>query len=76
MKQGRATTSIAGSTKVEPQSKAVNPEAAAQIGIKQGNHATDCGTVNVKHVPLYEGRGLKAPMVSVTTHKAGSQGKH
>lgn len=65
--QGRAKTSIVGSTKVEPMSKAVNPAYAAELGIHEVNHTS---------VPMYEGRGLEAPMESCTTHKCGSQGKH
>lgn len=67
MKQGRATTSFVGSTKTEPVSNAVNPAAVSEIGIHQ---------VRTNSLPLYEGRGLQAPMVSETTHKSGSQGKH
>ena len=67
MKQGRATTSIVGSTKSEPTSRAVNPAAVAELGIDESR---------IKSMPLYEGRGLQAPMVSETSHKSGSQGKH
>lgn len=67
MKQGRATTSFVGSTKTEPVSHAVNPAAVSEIGIHEVRHTS---------LPLYEGRGLQAPMVSETTHKSGSQGKH
>lgn len=67
MKQGRAQTSIVGSTKTEPVAKAVNPAAVAELGVHE---------VRYTSVPLYEGRGLEAPMVSETTHKCGSQGKH
>ena len=67
MKQGRATTSFVGSTKTEPVSRAVNPETVSEIGIHQVRHTS---------LPLYEGRGLQAPMVSETTHKSGTQGKH
>ena len=69
MKQGRATHSSMASTKVEPVSKAVNPAAVADIGVSQ-HYAKGNGPI-----PLYEGRGLKAPMVGTTTHKAGSQHK-
>lgn len=65
-----------GSTKVEPKPHAVNPEAVSRLGNMQGNHATDVGDMRFKSVPLYEGRGLKAPMANCTSHKAGSQGKH
>lgn len=67
MKQGRATTSIVGSTKSEPISRAVNPAAVAELGIDESR---------IKSMPLYEGRGLQAPMISETSHKSGSQGKH
>lgn len=67
MKQGKASSSGMGSTKTEPKSRAVNPGAAASIGIQE---------VRTRSEPLYEGRGLKAPMVGQTNHKSGSQGKH
>lgn len=67
MKQGKATTSVVGSTKQEPVSKAVNVKAAANIGLAAGKGPP---------TPMYEGRGLKAPMAGTSTHKAGSQGKH
>lgn len=77
MKQGKATTSKMGSTKTEPRSHAVPPAYAAGIGVKQGNHAADGGhTIRHTSVPMYEGRGLQAPMTNVTSHKSGSQGKH
>lgn len=77
MKQGKATTSKMGSTKTEPRSHAVPPAYAAGIGIKQGNHAADGGhTVRHTSVPMYEGRGLKAPSVGTTSYTKGSQGKH
>ncbi len=67
MKQGQASSSIVGSTKIEPRSHAINPEAVANIGVQ--HHYTTS-------VPMYEGRGLKAPMVGETSHPSGSQGKH
>lgn len=68
MKQGNASSSKVGSTKVEPTSKAVSPAATANIGIQQRY---------AKMPPnLYEGRGLQAPMVSCKSHKCGSQGRH
>lgn len=70
MKQGQASHSGMGSTKVEPKSRGVNVETVADQGIQQrfapGNGPS----------PLHQGRGLKAPMVSTATHKAGSQGEH
>jgi hypothetical protein len=65
MKQGQASHSSTGATKVEPVSKAVSPGAVSQIGGAQGRMA------NIK--PLYEGRGLQAPMAKCTTHPKGSQ---
>jgi len=77
MKQGRASHSGMGSTKIEPRSHAVNPSGAGNLGIMRGNHASDGnGDMPFKSIPLYEGRGLQAPMVGQTNHKAGSQGKH
>lgn len=67
MKQGRATTSFVGSTKTEPVSHSVSVPAVSELGIHEVRHTS---------LPLYEGRGLQAPMVSETTHKSGSQGKH
>lgn len=66
MKQGRATRDVRESSKTEPVSKAVSPSFVSEIGIQQVRSAS---------IPMYEGRGLKAPMKSVATHKAGSQGK-
>lgn len=66
MKQGKATTSTIGATKQEPISHKVNVGAVSDIGLQQvhtrGNSA-----------PLYEGRGLEAPMVGATVYKKGSQ---
>lgn len=76
MKQGQATHSGMGSTKVEPRSEAVNPAYPASLGEMRGNHATDKGDLPYKSVPMYEGRGLSAPMVGTTQHHCGSQGKH
>lgn len=77
MKQGKATTSKMGSTKIEPRSHQVPPAYAAGLGVKQGNHAADGGhTIHHTSVPMYEGRGLTAPMKGVTSHPKGSQGKH
>lgn len=67
MKQGAASHSGVASTKVEPKPQAVNPGAVARIGIQQ---------ITYKKIPLYAGRGLKAPMTSTETHHCGSQGKH
>lgn len=67
MKQGQATTSIIGSTKTEPRSNAVNVHAVAEMGTQ---------VVRTTSIPMYEGRGLEAPMVGETSHKCGSQGKY
>jgi hypothetical protein len=66
MKQGRPARDVRESSKTEPVSRAVNPSFVGDIGIQQ---------VRTNSVPMYEGRGLKAPMKSIATHKAGSQGK-
>lgn len=72
MKQGRASHSSTGSTKVEPTSHAVPPAYPGRLGVMQGNHA-DTGTVRVQKIPMYEGRGIQAPMKKVTIHPKGSQ---
>ena len=68
MKQGDASSSRMGSTKIEPVSRAISPGAVSRLGIEPGPLSTP--------KQLYEGRGLKAPMVGETQHKAGSQGKY
>lgn len=68
MKQGRATHDGSASTKVEPNSRAVSPAGVDQLGAKVGQARAV--------QPLYEGRGLEAPMRSQATHKSGSQGRH
>lgn len=67
MKQGMAQSSGMGSTKREPIAHKVNVAAVSEIGIHQ---------VRGTSLPLYEGRGLEAPMQSTTNHACGSQGKH
>lgn len=67
MKQGTANNTHSA-TKQEPDSRGVNPGYAVQLG-------THVGTARAVE-PMYEGRGLKAPMVSETCHPSGSQGKH
>lgn len=74
MKQGRASSSTVGSTKVEPTSRAVPPAFPARLGMMQGNHS-DSGKSQVQKIPMYEGRGLEAPMKGVTIHHKGSQGR-
>lgn len=66
MKQGTARPVAAGKT--EPRSQGINPAYTDQLG----NHVGPPRAVE----PMYEGRGLKAPMVGQTTHKGGSQGRH
>jgi hypothetical protein len=68
MKQGRATRDVTEGTKVEPKPHAVSEGAVARVGQAQYPGA--------KVGPLYEGRGLKAPMVSQASHKGGSQGRY
>lgn len=67
MKQGQAQSSGSVSTKREPIAHAVSPAAVSEIGIHQ---------VRGTSLPLYEGRGLEAPMQGSTTYATGSQGKH
>lgn len=68
MKQGRPTRDVKEGTKVEPTPKIVGPGYASRLGQSQypGSDVS----------PMYEGRGLKAPMKSVATHKGGSQGRY
>lgn len=66
-KQGQAHSSGVASTKREPIAHAVNPAAVSEIGVHQ---------VRATSLPLYEGRGLEAPMQGCTNHPTGSQGKH
>lgn len=67
MKQGKASYDAVTGTKREPISHAVSETFAGQIG----SHFGTSGAART----MYEGRGLKAPMVSETCHKAGLQGK-
>ena len=66
MKQGTGNTT-SSAHKTEPASKAVSPAAAGAIGVHTIRHTS---------LPMYEGRGLKAPMQGQTNHHCGSQGKH
>ena len=68
MKQGSATHSGSGATKPETKPTAVSPAAVSRIGIAQ--------SPTTQPVQMYQGRGLKAPMVGSTSHPSGSQGKH
>ena len=66
MKQGPSKEVKTG-RKAEPNSKGVGVGAVSRIGMQ---------TVYAKPAtPMYQGRGIKAPMVSQATHKAGSQKK-
>lgn len=69
MKQGRASSSVLGSQKVEPKPHAINVGAVSELGIHQ---------VHTSRMPgLDAGRGYKAPMGGGRTiHYCGSQGKH
>lgn len=67
MKQGRASPDSASGQKREPIAHRVNIEKVADIGNQ---------VIRTTSLPLYEGRGLEAPMQGTTTHPHGSQGKH
>lgn len=66
MKQGTGNSRM-GDTKREPIAHAVSVAAVSEIGVHQ---------VRATSLPLYEGRGLEAPMQGTTNHPCGSQGKH
>ena len=66
MKQGTGNSTNSGQ-KREPIAHAVSPAAVSEIGIQ---------VVRATSLPLYEGRGLEAPMQGTTNHPCGSQGKH
>lgn len=68
MKQGKASVDVKSGTKVEPKPHAVGEGYVSRIGQAQYPGA--------KSSPMYEGRGLKAPMAGSTSHKSGSQGRH
>lgn len=70
MKQGKATSSTVGATKPTAVEHNVNVGAVSEIG-QQVRHIGRASSV-----PLYEGRGLEAPMKATTTYTKGSQGKH
>ena len=67
MSNERRVVHTSSGGKIEPRSHAVSVPAVAEIGILESR---------TRSVPLYEGRGLEAPMVGTTIHKHGSQGKH
>jgi hypothetical protein len=76
MKQGSAGH-VDYKTKTEPRSRAVSETAVSQIGATLGDHATGSGKILPgASRPLYEGRGLEAPMNSSQSHHCGSQGKY
>lgn len=66
MKDGTGRTTQSGQ-KREPIAHAVSEGAVSDIGIQH---------VRGTSLPLYEGRGLEAPMQGTTIHQSGSQGKH
>lgn len=66
MKQGPSNSTNSG-RKREPVAYAVNPAAVSEIGVQQ---------IRATSLPLYEGRGLEAPMQGTTNYECGSQGKH
>lgn len=76
MKQGSGNSS-AGSRKMEPMVRAVNPAGVSQIGQALGNHATDTGHIlHGASKELYAGKGFEAPKdAGRTIHHGGSQGK-
>jgi len=76
MKQGRATHSGTGATKVEPMSKAVGPGPVSRIGLAQGTHITDNRELPLRSNQLYHGRGLEAPKATCKTKDSGSQGRY
>ena len=76
MKQGRASHSGMGGTKIEPRSHGVNPAYPAILGSMKGNHSMEGDTPRTEVVPMTQGRGLKAPMAKETQHHCGSQGRH
>jgi hypothetical protein len=65
MAQGKAGSTVY-EPKNQPNARAVNPGAVADIGIRQ---------IRTKSVELYAGRGIEAPKPVSTYHRSGSQGK-
>lgn len=74
MKQGVSNHTI-GSQKTQPNSTAINPGGAGNLGLAQGSHAEE-GDFTPRITPFYAGRGYEAPAIRNTTHKCGSQGKY
>lgn len=60
---------------MEPNSTAVNPGGASNLGLAQGDHA-DGKDFAPRITPLYAGRGYEAPAIRSTSNKSGSQGKY
>jgi hypothetical protein len=77
MRQGQAGH-VDYKTKTEPRSRAVSETAVSQMGTALGNHAMDSNGRILRGAsrPLYEGRGLEAPMNGSQSHHCGSQGKY
>lgn len=63
--------------KTEPVPHAVSPGAVGQLGTALGNHATGVGPpLRGAGLPMFIGRGLKAPTANTTIHPTGGQGRH
>jgi hypothetical protein len=67
MKQGQATSNTSN-PKTEPNSRAVNPGGADQLGQAMGSR--------MAVTPLFAGHGYEAPITGGQTYKSGSQGEH
>lgn len=67
MKQGQASSSGMGSTKVEPHGKSHSAAHVAEIGIIE---------LRTEPAPAGVAIGGRAPPMSCTVHESGSQGKH
>lgn len=66
MKQGTGNNTNSG-RKVEPISKGISMDHVANIGVQ---------VVRTRAAPPCCTEGYKAPMMSSSNHKSGSQGKH
>jgi hypothetical protein len=77
MRQGQASY-VKGDYKTEPKAHRVSETAVSQLGTALGNHAMDSGGKILRGAskPLYEGRGLEAPMAGEQCHHCGSQGRY
>jgi hypothetical protein len=60
-------TNTSTAHKTEPISRAVPPAYPAELGILESRRVK---------IPMYEGRGLEAPMAGQSIHKCGSQGRY